>query len=557
MPRTGSDGRQANPREVTQTQDQIDRAKVHKPFDCAKPAISSPYGEPNHGSPPHTHRGDDYPMNSGTTLFALVRSHVDYITDNWDHGGLVILRSLEDAGKTSNGGYAIKKGDRFGYGHVQPGSIKVSQGQEVAPGTPLAKSNHPAPHCHFWMQRPADPNKQDGNRSTKSAVDYAYGGTATDVADTGGGTGGGTGTGPGDATGSGYNTEQIAKAAAFSSILSVPGGLNSMESQALGGQRSMMNDQSLFPFIKQICGASLRSFMSMPNGKFYAFYPDYFGGFGRAPYWEISDVEIISGKIDLSDDTLATHVFVVGDTSATGATGGGIAGYGTIDWLDKIQSTGVINIFNAFATGFLNGRSAEIVDTGKSQKNSNKTRGKSVKPVKGATPDNPTGKYQTNTTNPKSDELTPQGALNFLNKYGARPVYKEEPAVRSPIYETYLAFQQFCLLWASQFQTTFEFTFMPELYPGGIVSFPDHGLQCYVDEVIHSGSYESGFSTVAKLSAPSALRDGDGNPDKDWIHSGMIRAFVNNPENFKDTKTPPKPVVTPPSKKPKLKKPKP
>jgi hypothetical protein len=48
--------------------------------------------------------------------------------------------------------------------------------------------------------------------------------------------------------------------------------------------------------------------------------------------------------------------------------------------------------------------------------------------------------------------------------------------VRSPYYEAFLAYQRFCLMWSRQFLTTFEFTFMPELFPGGIVAFPDHGI---------------------------------------------------------------------------------
>lgn len=96
--------------------------------------------------------------------------------------------------------------------------------------------------------------------------------------------------------------------------------------------------------------------------------------------------------------------------------------------------------------------------------------------------------------------------------------------VRSHFFEMFLAYQLFCLLWSKQFLTTFEFTFMPELFPGGLVAFPDHGIQCYIDEVTHEGSYTDGFVTRANLSAPTALKNGPGN-----VHEGMLRsgAFTN------------------------------
>ena len=291
------------------------------------------------------------------------------------------------------------------------------------------------------------------------------------------------------------NPGSIATAAAFSSYFQMPGMMETQEAIALTGRRSLMNDQPLLPWIEQIAGASLRSFMSMPNGNFYAFYPDYFGGLGRTAYWVINDVEIISGKIDLSDDALATHVFVVGDT--TPAEGG----FGHVDFIDKINSAGVVNVYNAFMADFLNG------------------------PAEGT--------QSTTFDSTKPSLANKDAAINFLKKYGARPIVEEVPAIRSPIYETFLAYQRFCLLWAAQFKTTFEFTFMPELFPGGLVELEGHGIQCYVDQVVHSGSYESGFTTQATLSAPAATKNSTTgkpvDPDRSWVHSGMIRAFQFDP----------------------------
>jgi hypothetical protein len=239
--------------------------------------------------------------------------------------------------------------------------------------------------------------------------------------------------------------------------------------------------------------------MSTPSGDFFAFYPDYFGGLGKTAYWLIDDVEVISGSIELSDDNLATHVYVVGDTF--GAPSGAESGSATVDWMDNVHTSGVVTIFNAFMADFLNGNDAP----------------------KDVVPD----KLKVNRAE-KPTLAKYEDAIAFLQKYGARPYYEPQATVRAPIYEAFLAYQKFCLKWSEQFKTQFEFTFMPELFPGGIIAFPEHGLQCYVASVTHNCSYENGFTTSAELMAPSAYKGNDGStldPDKSWVHAGMIRSW--------------------------------
>lgn len=278
---------------------------------------------------------------------------------------------------------------------------------------------------------------------------------------------------PGNA-GSGAELAGVAatsKAAAISTFLELPGILDSAESEALKGTKSLMNDQPLLPFIEQLVQASLRNFMSMPNGNFYAFIPDYFGGLTkRQPYWEIRDTEVIEGIIYLSDDALATHVYIVGDANADLQ----------VNLIDQLQSVGIVTIANAFEADFISGH-----DMTKALSEKDK-------------------------------------AISFLKKYGARPFYEEAPMIRSHYFEMFLAFQRFCLLWAQQFEAQFEFTFMPELFPGGLVQFPDYGLQMYIQEVNHRGSYTEGFTTKATLIAPSALRKNGRN----GVEAGMVRAGV-------------------------------
>jgi hypothetical protein len=317
----------------------------------------------------------------------------------------------------------------------------------------------------------------------------------------GGSSGGNGGTIDGNIAGSsGYASEQMSIATSFTGQLQFPGIFDALESQTLRDGKGMMNDVPLLPFVEQLAGASLRHFMSLPNGQFYAFYPDYFGSLGKQAYWQIADVEVISGRIDLSDAELYTHIFVVGDVTSDPD--------GQVDLQDKMNTGGIVTIFDAFSADFLNG----TTDNGKSAA------------TKGAP-----------TINSRSE------AISFLNKYGARPLYHEEPLIRAPVYEAFRAYQMFCLKWAEQFKVTFEFTFMPELYPGGLIEFAEHGLQCYVSSVTHNCSYENGFTTHAELMSPSAVK-ADGvaiNQDRQWVNAGMIRPLKSEDIiNFNPTTNP-------------------
>jgi hypothetical protein len=310
-------------------------------------------------------------------------------------------------------------------------------------------------------------------------------------------TGGG---GAGGSASSYLGVSTASKAAAISTFIQLPGLLGELESEALKGQRSLMNDTPLLPFIEELTTASLRNFTSMPDGSFYAFIPDYFGGLtNRQAYWEIDDVEIIDGSIDLSDDALATHVYVVGDTDPLQG----------ITYIQKSQTSGVVTVFNAFMADFITG----INDPKLSAKQASKEEEKG---------------YEHRVEN-EASLANRQKALDFLQKYGARPYFEEAPMIRSHYFEMFLAYQRFCLLWSKQFEAQFELTFMPELFPGGLVKFTDYGIQCYIQEVSHRGNYTSGFTTSVALTAPSALPQ----EGRKGVSAGMVRAGILSAKNVK------------------------
>ena len=289
---------------------------------------------------------------------------------------------------------------------------------------------------------------------------------------------------------SGASILSQASAAAFASNISFPSAEARYKAQIFGGQKSLINATSLMPFVQQVCQASLRSFQSLPNGDFYAFYPDYFGEFGHHDaYWLIDDIEILEGGIELNDENLVTHVFSLGNPiyPANPSTPG-------VSLVIE-EKAGMMTIFEAMTSeGVLYNLEQEEIDL--------KRPG-----VAGS--------------------MNYKEAVEFIQRYGPRVSKEEFPLVTSPIYECLLAWQQFLLGWSRQFETPFTFTFMPELFPGGKVGFPAHGIQMFIEEVTHTWDTTNGYQTVAKLTAPSVLYVNEKPaPNNEQLPPNMVDASI-------------------------------
>lgn len=300
--------------------------------------------------------------------------------------------------------------------------------------------------------------------------------------------------------------------ATFFGALEFPGLFDTAAAALITGDKSLINDKPLMPFIQQLCNASLRHFQSIPDGRFYAFFPDYFGEINHhAPYWEIDDVEIINGSVSITDDSLVTHMYVVGDVQSP-------MGGETPFPFRSVFSSGVVTIFNAFMSDSVINRTASRKEN---QARAEKEGSKREKEDDWIYED-PAG---------MGILIDRDEAAGVLERYGARPLVEDMPMIKSPYYEMFIAYQHFMLSWAKQFSTPFTFTFMPELFPGGKVGFPNHGIQMYIEEVTHSIDYESGFATVATLSAPSVY-----GKNTKIVPPNMVKALIEPSRPEKKTK---------------------
>jgi hypothetical protein len=81
---------------------------------------------------------------------------------------------------------------------------------------------------------------------------------------------------------------------------------------------------------------------------------------------------------------------------------------------------------------------------------------------------------------------------------------------------------QFLQNWASMFYATPTFTFMPELYPGGLVEFSGKDLVMFINSVTHNFDRAGGFTTTAELTNPSTR-----SKSADWSYGAVLSGGFN------------------------------
>jgi hypothetical protein len=251
----------------------------------------------------------------------------------------------------------------------------------------------------------------------------------------------------------------IASLAGSFSMLMSPPTFDPRAAMIVGTPRAFLLDNNVMSDFSQIIGGGLRTYMSAPNGDLVCWFPDYYGFYGTDPVLDISPVEIIDFQIYHDDNQLITHYGVIGDT----------VGFGQqVSELDFMKTNGIVSIEDPGTMSVLFG---------------------------------------------KHSAGDPATIKRFLQRYGLRPMVREQNMIHSHIMEYIYALTGFMQQWVSQFSSTVSLTFMPELYPGMRVSMdiPDennvtHNYQFYCMSVTHQCSRVGGFTTQANFTAP--MKDG-------------------------------------------------
>lgn len=269
--------------------------------------------------------------------------------------------------------------------------------------------------------------------------------SSTNVLATGGGVISGDPASSTDSTGNTYTPAQIAQIGAQSAFFTQQFQNSDMNlASVLTGHRALANDVSIMEWIKTAVPASGRVFCSKPDGEFLAFFPDRFGYFDRTPYFYISDMEIVDLNINRNDTNLITHVFTTGPMLPEAG----------ISVLDRMRSS-VASIEDEAFKYFVN------VD----------------------------------------DSFDP---IQFMAKHGAVPYQNDIVNINHPLLLWMNGWMKFTEMWAQRFTANASFTFMPELFPGGLVSFGGR-VQMFLESVSHTFDMAGGFSTNATLSSLAVL----------------------------------------------------
>jgi hypothetical protein len=249
-------------------------------------------------------------------------------------------------------------------------------------------------------------------------------------------------------------------------------------SQSLTGIKSLMNDQPLLPYLKNLFSATMRSFCSAPNGDLIAWFPDYYGLWGTAAKMVVQPIEVKDFSVTWDDSFFVTHQF----TATTPQGGAGQNG---------------LNL----ATGQVTSLVGAALDPLVVAQNLSYTRGI-------ASIDVPAMMYALFKINPTTAQ-----AENFskwiYQRFGARPDFQQLPNLVGPSAEFFASIYYFMRQWAYQYNADIPLTFMPELYPGMLLQVPAFSFQGYVNSVTHSWEFgDNGyFETSANISAPARLSD--------------------------------------------------
>lgn len=365
----------------------------------------------------HIHQGVDISAPEGTPILAVCDQTITKVTFNSFSAGNWVKA-------------VAPNGDEFRYLHMMDGGVLVTEGQQVKRGQQIGKvgatgaPNPTAYHLHFEY-RPGGGAAVSPNSMLETGEQTA-----------------GTGPEPGMG-GSMLNASKY-----------FPGPQDI--SWLLSGPRALMNDTPLFDTVRDFIQSSMRSFCSAPNGDFIAWFPDYFGRYGKIGKMTIEPIELVDFTIDWDDRYMVTHQFV---------------------------------------TGSINGWNGPV--------DPNETLSKMVTTMGIASIDFPEileaiiGKVDGDWTDPAA----------ILARFGARPNQQTMPAVTEHEAEFFFAMYLFARAWAQQFSARVPISFMPELWPGMLMKIPSQGLQVYVESLTHSFDFRDGggFSTQVSISAPSSL----------------------------------------------------
>lgn len=246
-------------------------------------------------------------------------------------------------------------------------------------------------------------------------------------------------------------------------------------SESMSGEYALKNDQPAFEYLRTLCNASFRSFMSLPDGSITAFVPDYFGFIykdgGTPNLINIPMVEVINFNSYFDKSSYVSHYYlltgeVVGNPMNAGpgaamSDSSVFSGYGYLsDVIRSKYSSGTVTLENATKAdalfSLMNAKEVSGCSTG----------------------------------------------AELMQRWGVSVKNEENDLIVDHTLTSLYAIFQFLKYWANCFTSSLSITFKPEIIPGLRVRIPDAGVTMFVKSCTHSWDATSGGRTSITTVCP-------------------------------------------------------
>ena len=267
-----------------------------------------------------------------------------------------------------------------------------------------------------------------------------------------------------DSSSDGNSAEEYAYNLAYKLFRFVDYNANNNQIQAaamLTGDLALYNCEPCKKYVDALCQGSFRTYMSLPDGSFAAFVPDYFGVFDQnmTPV-ELDDSQLVSYQTIMDESSYCSHLYVVTDELWGNVVGSENAA-AVSDAMKLLESSGVITLEKQGP------QLAQLMD------------------VSAAGVPN-----------------TAEGLKELMNRWGVSVQKEQQPEIVSHTLTTLYALNRFLKYWANVFQTTVRTVFRPDILPGCRIHVTSANVTCYVQSVAHSWSSEQGGSSSLTLTTP-------------------------------------------------------
>lgn len=233
---------------------------------------------------------------------------------------------------------------------------------------------------------------------------------------------------------------------------------------------NMANDKPAIDYVDSCCKASMRAYMSLPDGSFAAFVPDWFGKmFPDSKYHNAIDIprhEVMKFKADFDKSSYVSHLFLTTNEALPDPYGLGITS-GLNDLMKLLTSSGTVTMQYQGANLL---KLMDISSTG-------------------------------------LDQNDPDALNKLMQRWGVSVKRESDEYIQNAQLTAISALYRFLQYWANCFTSTMQLTFRPEIMPGLRLHFADAGVTLYVKSVQHSWNATSGGTTNVTVVSPVTDQD--------------------------------------------------